>query len=194
MAIRVIAGTAKGRQLKQVPGDTTRPIMDRVKESLFNIIGQDILDAVFLDLFAGTGSVGIEALSRGAAKAYFFDLEKNAVQTIATNLKISRLAERAVVQRGDVFKFLSQPPPESFDYIYVAPPQYKGLWVHTLEVLEANPVWLSDDTVVIVQIDPSELQPINTERLVEYDRRKYGKTLLIFYQASSTRQDEELKT
>ncbi len=191
MSIRVIAGSAKGRQLKLVPGDTTRPIMDRVKESLFNIIGQDIVDSVFLDLFAGTGSVGIEALSRGAQKAYFVETEKIAVQTIEANLKTTRLADRAVVRRADVFTLLGQPPPEQFDYIYVAPPQYKGLWIRTLELLDANSRWLLEDTIVIVQIDPSELQPTNTQRLLEYDRRKYGKTLLLFYQASGNQQDEE---
>lgn len=194
MSIRVIAGSAKGRQLKMVPGDTTRPIMDRAKESLFNIIGQDILDTIFLDLFAGTGSVGIEALSRGASKAYFVDSERVAVQTIESNLKLTRLVERAVVQRGDAFAFLAQSPPQRFDYIYIAPPQYKNLWVRTLEVLEANPVWLPEDTTVIVQIDPSELQQTNTQRLLEYDRRKYGSTLLIFYQASGNQQDEESKS
>jgi 16S rRNA (guanine966-N2)-methyltransferase len=184
MSIRVIAGKAKGRQLKLVPGDSTRPIMDRVKESLFNIIGQNILDSIFLDLFAGTGSVGIEALSRGAMKAYFVDLEKPAIQTIEANLKLTRLTEHAVVQRGDAFTLISQAPTEQFDYIYIAPPQYKGLWVKTLEALEANPSWLREGVIVIVQIDPSELQPTNMQRLVEYDRRKYGNTLLIFYQAS----------
>ncbi|MFN8375800.1 MAG: 16S rRNA (guanine(966)-N(2))-methyltransferase RsmD [Anaerolineae bacterium] len=193
MPIRVIAGSARGRQLKLVPGDSTRPIMDRVKESLFNIIGQDILDALFLDLFSGTGSVGIEALSRGAAKAYFIDSEKIAIQTIDANLKLTRLAERAVVRRGDAFAFLSQTPPEHFDYIYIAPPQYKAMWLRTLEVLEANPVWIPEGTIVIVQIDPTELQPANTRRLVEYDRRKYGNTLLIFYEASSDLQDERLQ-
>jgi 16S rRNA (guanine966-N2)-methyltransferase len=191
MSIRVIAGSAKGRQLKLVPGETTRPIMDRVKESLFNIIGQDILDSIFLDLFAGTGSVGIEALSRGAAKAYFVDLEKQAIQTIEANLKLTRLAERAVVRRTDAFTLISQAPTEQFDYIYIAPPQYKGLWVKTLEALETNPSWLPEETIVIVQIDPSELQPTNTQCLVEYDRRKYGNTLLIFYQAASDKRNKD---
>ena len=128
MSLRVIAGSAKGRRLKMVPGDTARPIMDRVKEALFSIIGYDILDSVMLDLFAGTGSVGIEALSRGAARVTFVDLDRQAIQTIRENLTITRFAERAVVRRADALEVLKARPDEAYDFIYVAPPQYKGLW------------------------------------------------------------------
>jgi 16S rRNA (guanine966-N2)-methyltransferase len=83
--LRVIAGKAKGRKLHSVPGDRTRPITDRTKESLFNIIGGDIVDAALLDLFAGTGSVGIEALSRGASFVRFVDSNQRAIQTIRAN-------------------------------------------------------------------------------------------------------------
>lgn len=81
MPIRVIAGAAKGRRLKMVPGDTTRPVMDRVKEALFNILGRGIVGSSFLDLFAGTGSVGIEALSRGAGRVVFIDRHPLAIRT-----------------------------------------------------------------------------------------------------------------
>ena len=104
MPIRVIAGSAKGRKLKLVPGDSTRPIMDKVKEALFNIIGRNIYGAVFLDLFAGTGSVGIEALSRGAKKAVFVDLERKAIDTIQDNLTAAKLSEKAIVKRADALK------------------------------------------------------------------------------------------
>ncbi len=91
MSHRVIAGKARGRKLKPVPGDSTRPIMDRVKEALFSIIGTDIIDRTMVDIFAGTGAVGIEALSRGAAHVTFLDIEKSAVQTIYENLKTTQL-------------------------------------------------------------------------------------------------------
>ena len=96
MPSRVIAGKAKGRRLKLVPGDTTRPIMDRVKESLFNILG-DVAGTHWLDLFAGTGQVGIEALSRGAATVVFIDSARAAVQTVRDNLATTRLGEGATV-------------------------------------------------------------------------------------------------
>lgn len=182
MSIRVIAGSAKGRRLKRVPGDTTRPVMDRVKEALFSIIGRNVIDSVFLDLFAGTGSVGIEALSRGAARAVFVERDGKAVQTIKANLQITQLSANAVIHRTDVFAFLKRPPDNIYHYIYIAPPQYKGMWHETLRAVDANPEWLSEDTVVIAQIDPQEYNhPLVLERLEVYDERRYGKTMLVFF-------------
>ncbi|MHB8933930.1 MAG: RsmD family RNA methyltransferase, partial [Bellilinea sp.] len=88
---RIIAGTARGTRLTAVPGDITRPITDRVKEALFNIVGADIIGASWLDLFAGTGSVGLEALSRGANYVRLNDLHRQAITTIKTNLTLTRL-------------------------------------------------------------------------------------------------------
>lgn len=181
MSLRVIAGVAKGRRLKLVPGDTTRPVMDRVKEALFNIIGRDIIDSVFLDLFAGTGSVGIEALSRGAKQAVFVEIERKAIATIQDNLTVTKLGDKAVIRRADAFSVLKQPPTQHFDYIYVAPPQYKGLWLQTLLALDSHPAWISQDMTVIVQIDPSEETPFTLEHLETIDQRRYGKTLLWFF-------------
>ncbi len=181
MSLRVIAGSAKGRQLKLVPGDTTRPVMDRVKEALFNIIGRDIIDAVFLDLFAGTGSVGIEALSRGAKKAVFVELERAAIQTIQDNLKVTKLGDKAVIRRGDAFSILKQSPNERFDFMYIAPPQYKGMWLKVLQTLDDNPARLPAGISVIVQIDPSEETTVELKRLETVDQRRYGKTLLWFF-------------
>lgn len=188
MSHRVIAGIAKGRRLKLVPGDSTRPIMDRVKEALFSIIGRDIIDTNFLDLFAGTGSVGIEALSRGARSATFIDLDRIAIQTVHENLKITKFTDKAVVRRTDALNVIrGTPPAEPFEFIYVAPPQYKKLWVETLKTLDANPGWLPEGTEVIVQLDPKERQDVSLEleHLVEYDQRVYGKTLLWFFSAKT---------
>ena len=180
--MRVISGSAKGRRLAAVPGDSTRPITDRVKESLFNIIGPEVQHSTFLDLFAGTGSVGIEALSRGAEAALFIDLNRRAVKTIYSNLKLTQLADRAQVIQGNAFSFLDRPANRQFDYIYIAPPQYKSLWLKALILLDAHLDWLSPDGWVIVQIHPSELIDFNLERLVEFDRRSYGSTVLLFFQ------------
>ncbi len=136
MSIRVIAGKAKGRHLKLVPGDTTRPVMDRVKESLFNILGGAVTDATFLDLFAGTGSVGIEALSRGAASAVFVENEKLAAKTIEENLQTTGFDKIAQIIRADVRDVLKRPATTAFEIVYVAPPQYRGLWRETLTLLE----------------------------------------------------------
>ncbi|MCS7070542.1 MAG: 16S rRNA (guanine(966)-N(2))-methyltransferase RsmD [Anaerolinea sp.] len=185
MAIRVIAGKAKGKILRPVPGDITRPIMDRVKEALFNILGTDIWDAIFVDLFAGTGSVGIEALSRGAARAYFYDLERAAVKTIQYNLALTRLSAQAVVRQADALTVLQGAPPEPVDYIYIAPPQYRGLWLRTLELLDKASAWLAQQPIVIVQIDPTEQLAVALRSLQPYDERRYGNTLLWFFETKS---------
>lgn len=182
---RIIAGTARGIRLQPVPGDATRPITDRAKEALFNIISRDLVDATFLDLFSGTGSVGIEALSRGARFARLNDLNRAAVNTIKANLQTTGLQERAEVLQIDAFAFLKRPADQAFDYIYIAPPQYKELWKLTLEALDQNPAWLKEDTWVIVQIDPVEYQPQTLKYLQEFEQRKYGNTLLVFYEVNS---------
>ena len=179
--LRVISGTARGRRLHSVPGDTTRPITDRVKESLFNIIGPDIVDSVFLDLFAGTGSVGIEALSRGAAFVRFVDLHRQAIKTIRRNLEATKLNPGADVLQQVAFKLLDQESDRQFDYVYIAPPQYKEMWKKALCQVDACLEWLSEDAWVIVQIHPVEFVPVELENLVEFDQRRYGSTMLIFY-------------
>ena len=120
---RVIAGTAKGIHLQPVPGDITRPITDRVKEALFNILAPDLPGASMLDLFGGTGAVGIEALSRGAAFVRFTDLHRSAINTIHANLQKTHLAAQAQIIQADAFSVLKQPADRRFEYIYIAPPQ-----------------------------------------------------------------------
>lgn len=183
--MRVIAGSAKGIPLQAVPGQGTRPISDRVKESLFNILGDWIVTAQVLDLFAGTGSVGIEALSRGAAQATFVEKQGRAMAVIRENLRRTRLSEAARLVQADVFKFL-EGDPEHFDMIYVAPPQYQGLWSKTLLALEANPGWLSGDGLVVVQIFFKEWRPLDLGTLELVDQRRYGSTQLCFYEMPSS--------
>ncbi len=179
---RIIAGKAKGLRLQDVPGDITRPITDRVKENLFNILGADIQDATLLDLFGGTGSVGIEALSRGAKFVRFIDLHRDAIKVINTNLQRAHLADRAEVLHSDAYAILHSRPDRAFDYIYVAPPQYKSMWQRAMRDIDDNPGWLSDESWVIVQIDPKEYEQLELQNLTEFEQRKYGSTLLVFYE------------
>lgn len=167
--------------MHSVPGDTTRPITDRAKESLFNIIGRDIVEATFLDLFAGTGSVGIEALSRGAAFVRFVDINRAAIETIHRNLEHTNLDKNAEVVRMDAFTLLERPADRYFHYVYIAPPQFKGLWKKALLGVDANPTWISADAWVIVQIHPREYEALELQHLVEFDERKYSNVLLVFY-------------
>lgn len=179
--LRIISGSSKGRRLRSVPGDTTRPITDRVKTSLFDILGHDITASTFLDLFAGTGSVGIEALSRGAEFVLFIDNNFQAIQTVKYNLKISGLEDSAEVVKTDAFSYLRHPEDRAFDFIYVAPPQYKSLWLKALQELDKKPGWLGVNGWIIVQIHPVEYQKMELLNFSEFDRRDYGSTILIFY-------------
>lgn len=180
--MRVISGIAKGRKLKKVPGDSTRPIMDRVKENLFNILGTSVIDGRWLDLFAGTGQVGIEALSRGADFCVFVEKAHLAIRTIQENLKLTGLDDSAKLVPGDAFHYLKKNSFEPFDLIYVAPPQYLGLWKEVLFILDKNPnLFLKPDGMVVIQIDPKEFETITWSHFKLADDRRYGNTQLIFY-------------
>ena len=182
MTLRVIAGSAKGRRLKDVPGDTTRPVTDRVKEALFSILFHDVDESNWWDTFGGTGAIGIEALSRGANFVRFSDLNRLPVDVIKDNLQLCGFSVKAEVRRGDAFAMLAAAPDRSFDYIYIAPPQYKEMWSKALALVDENHGWLSDGAWVIVQIDPREMHEMTLKNLEEFDQRKYGTTLLIFYE------------
>lgn len=184
--MRVIAGSAKGIRLTSVPGKSTRPITDQVKEALFNIIGPEIEGATFLDLFGGTGAVGIEALSRGAENAVFLDMNYQAYKVIQHNLHTTGLTPYATVLRKDAFVFLREAPVEAFDFIYIAPPQYQSMWEKAMKTLDENPGWAGSDTQVLVQIHPKEfIEGIGYTNFRLFDRRSYGDTLLVFFECTS---------
>jgi 16S rRNA (guanine966-N2)-methyltransferase len=179
---RIIAGSARGLRLKSLPGKETRPITDRVKESLFNIIREEISDKVFLDLFGGIGSVGIEALSRGARFCYFIEKNPLAAKIIRENLAFTRLVEKSKVIIGDAFDFVRIQNEPIFDLIFIAPPQYKSMWIEALTVVDKRAYsLLSATSKVIVQIDPVEEQTLQMVNLTLNEKRKYGNTLLLFY-------------
>jgi 16S rRNA (guanine(966)-N(2))-methyltransferase RsmD len=184
MTLRVIAGKAKGRKLKTVDGDTTRPITDRVKESLFNILAGDVIDSNWWDLFGGTGAVGIEALSRGAAFVRFTDMNRGPIEVIKFNVEHCGFTAQAEIRRADSFSYLAATPDKKFEYIYIAPPQFQEMWIKALELIDDNTEWLADDAWVIVQIAPSEYRHAKPtlNHLEEFEQRKYGSTLLVFYE------------
>jgi len=195
--MRVISGEAKGRKLKSPKTTGTRPIIDRVKTALFDILSVRVEDTRFLDLFAGTGSVGIEALSRGAASATFIELNIGVLKLVRENLQITGLADRAETLHTDAFKFLQTPvlaPTDSnirsYDIIYIAPPQYQGLAARALGLLDNSPL-VPETGLVIVQIHPKERSvaaEVPLKRLTLTDERRYGSTLLMFYEVKNNKE------
>ncbi len=185
--MRVVTGEAKGRKLKTLKTMTgTRPIMDRVKTALFDILADEVVESRFLDLFAGTGSVGIEALSRGATHATFIEMDGKILKLVRENLQITKLADRAETLQADAFKFLTQQATttgRTYDIIYVAPPQYQEMAARALTLLDTSPL-VPDDGLVIIQIHPKErtnVAAVLCTRLFLTDERRYGSTLLMFY-------------
>jgi 16S rRNA (guanine966-N2)-methyltransferase len=183
--MRVVAGTAKGRPLKSPPSAKTRPIIDRVKTALFDVLGARVPGATMLDLFGGVGGVGIEALSRGARHATFVELDGATAEVLRENLRTTDTADRAEVIRGDAFAFLraAAQAQRTFDLIYVAPPQYHGLAAQAFRQLDAAPL-TTPGGLVIIQIDPHErldLTSLAPRHFILDDERTYGSTLLLFY-------------
>jgi 16S rRNA (guanine966-N2)-methyltransferase len=178
--MRVIAGTAKGRILRSPRTRDTRPITDRAKESLFSILVPRIPGSRFLDLFAGTGGVGIEALSRGCAHATFVERSAGAVSDIRYNLRKTGLAANADVVAADVFAYL-RGDPAPFDVIFVAPPQWLGLWPRAVQLLDLRPGWLADDALVVVQHDPSESADVALRHVRATGERTYGRVRFTFF-------------
>ena len=189
--MRVVSGSARGKKLLVVPGQGTRPILDRVKTALFDILRPRIPGMNLLDLFAGSGSVGIEALSQGAAHSTFIDATPKAIATIKKNLATTGFSDRAEVRQADAFAYL-RGTKRSFDLIYIAPPQYKGLWVEAMQLIAERPEMLerpageSDDPgssgLAIVQIHPKEYQGLDLNELHETRQKRYGNTLLVFFE------------
>ena len=186
--MRIITGTAKGMKLKTPPGLSTRPTADRIKESLFNILGYRVEGCRVLDAFAGTGNLGLEALSRGAREAVFID--RATAPLIKENAEHTHLAEKAQILRGDVFAHLSRLAQggRQFDLVFCDPPYRQGLWERLLQALDKGNM-LSGDALVIVEHgrDENELPPLT--RLVRVRNESYGKTTQLSFFALADREE-----
>lgn len=150
--MRVIAGKARRLSLKTIEGNDTRPTTDRIKETLFNIINSDVYESVFLDLFSGSGAIGIEALSRGAKKAYFVERNKKAIKCIEDNLNFTKLSPEAVIINNDVVSALKifEKQKLVFDIIFMDPPYNQSHEKNVLEQLSES-VIINKDTLIIVE-------------------------------------------
>ena len=177
--MRVITGTARGRRLKELEGMDTRPTTDRVKEGLFNIIQFDIEGRRVLDLFAGTGQLGIETLSRGARSAVFVESRRDAVATVKENLKITDLTDRARVVNGDAISYLASCR-EKFDLIFIDPPYGAKLWESALNTIYQFDI-LSNHGIIICESPVEEELPAMQPPYFLRRTYRYGKIKLTTY-------------
>lgn len=186
--MRVISGTARGTKLNSIDNISTRPTLDRVKESLFNILQHKIPNSVVLDLFAGSGAIAIEFLSRGAEKAYLCEKNNLAAEMIYKNLKKTRMDTKAVLIKKDykeVLKVLKQDNIQ-FDFVYIDPPYEANIAVDSVQrILEQN--LLKEKGILIIETDDEKRELLGLEKInVDIkDMRKYGRVSLIFIEKRS---------
>lgn len=181
--MRVISGKSRGKKLVSLDGDNTRPTLDRVKEALFNIIQFEVKDAVVLDLFAGTGALGIEALSRGAKEAVFCDKVPDAIKVIKQNIiNTNNLDKSTIINKEyqEVLENLSKQN-KKFDIVFLDPPYKTNLAIESLQKIIMSDLLTEDGTIIIETDDINkEREILKIEKVEIFDKRKYGSVWLIF--------------
>lgn len=185
--MRIIGGNLRGTKLYSLEGDNTRPTLDRVKESLFNMIQFDIQDVTFLDLFAGSGQIGLEALSRGAKRVLFCDNSIEAISIINKNIEKTHMKETTEVYNksfDDLLKTLNKNQKEKIDIIYIDPP-YKTDFAYISTKLILEQKLIDENSIVIVETDREDIidkiEKLEQQENIEiYNKRKYGRAYLIF--------------
>lgn len=182
--LRVIAGTAKGHRLKTIKGMTTRPTSDKVKGALFNIIAAKLEGSSVLDIFAGTGSLGIEALSRGAGSAVFIDRSMQCCEVIKENLAHTKLSAKAAVYAVDYASGIEKMNRDGykFDIIIMDPPYNKNFLQEALKLLTKNDIMV-DDGIIITEHSIMDDLPDAVGRFKIIDSRKYGDTMITIYRS-----------
>ncbi len=180
--MRVISGKVRGLKLNAPKNDDVRPTTDRVKETLFNMINSYIMDSDILDLFAGTGSLGIECLSRGANKCVFVDSSKESINIVKSNIKKARVENESTVLNIDfkgAIKSLSLKN-QQFDVIFMDPPYYKNMFSDALNAVDSNNL-LKEDGIIVVEHDTADEFPEEIGRLYKTKDKKMGNTTMTFY-------------
>jgi len=180
--LRIIAGDLKGKKLFSVKGQHTRPTSDRLRESIFNILTNRSKNAFALDLYAGTGALGIEALSRGATLAYFIDNHKESISLISKNIQSCRLEDRCRIFRWDIERNLRclKNLTNTFNLIFMDPPYNANLIKPTLSNLEKSGC-LKSDAWIVIEHSTRETIPADFQSFTRIDQRKYGKVFLSIY-------------
>lgn len=188
--MRIISGTAKGTKLYTLEGNNTRPTLDRVKESLFNIINEKIYGSIVLDLFSGSGAIGLEFASRGAKKVYLCDNSKEAIQIIKNNIEKTHLGGKIELYNLDFIKLINKLDAEKIDIVYLDPPYETNFIKQAVsELLKKE--YISNETLIIAETDNYEKIVKQTEEIgIELiDKRKYGRAYILFLKKISRKED-----
>lgn len=181
--MRIISGLARGRKLLSPEGMGTRPTLDRVKESIFNIVQNRVREAVVLDQFAGTGSLGLEAVSRGAKECHLVEMEDKTFKFLEQNVDNLKFKDKCVCYKGDSYKYLEElgRKKKEFDLIFIDPPYAKEMIPPSIDrILEYN--LLNKKGLIVTKIDSGEEKYKGNEKIVLVDERKYGNTTVCFYE------------
>lgn len=178
--MRIISGTARGTKLYTLKGMQTRPTLDRVKESLFNIIQNKIVDSIFLDLFSGSGAIGLEAASRGAKKVILCDKSKEAINIIKKNIEKTHLEEKAQVFNTDYEMLLKEKIKEKVDIVYIDPPYNSNFAKKSIEIMIKNKIVDENSTIIVETDREDKINEISKLPIEIEDKRKYGRAEIIF--------------
>ena len=179
--MRIIAGKAKGTKLYTLEGENTRPTLDRVRETLFNILQFEIQDAIFLDLFAGSGACGIEAVSRGAKKAILCDQSKQAVEVIKKNIEKTHTKEQIEWHQMDFKELLKNTIKEEINIIFIDPPYQTNYAYQAIKIIIEKQL-INENSSIIIETDQEKKikEQLKELRIEIVDERKYGRASLIF--------------
>lgn len=186
--MRIITGDYRGRKLETPIGNDVRPTTDKVKEAIFNIIQQDIYGAVCADLFAGTGNLGLEALSRGAKMCYFCDNSRESLNLIKTNVKKCGAQDKSVILAGDFTKGLARIQ-DKVDIFFLDPPYSEGLYEKCLETIEELDL-LTDDGIIIAEHGVHDFVPEKIGKFEMIKERKYGKIVVTIYSVAAAEEEK----
>lgn len=180
--MRVTAGTLKNRKIKSREGRETRPTLERIKEAIFSIIGDKVVDAKFLDLYSGTGNIAIEALSRGAKRAVMIEQDKEALRIIIDNIDTLGLTNVSRAYKNDVSRAIEilGRKNEKFDIIFLDPPYKENISISTIEKVSENNI-LAEGGIIISEHSIYEKMPEKIGNFVKYDERNYNKKIVTFY-------------
>jgi 16S rRNA (guanine966-N2)-methyltransferase len=189
--LRVVSGNYKGRQLKAVPGMTTRPTTDKVKEAIFNMVGPYFNGGVALDLFAGSGGLGIEAISRGMEQCIFVDREAKAIQTIHKNLEVCHASDASEVYRNDAERALRAIIKREikFDLIFLDPPYRQQKLKALIKLMSENNLLKQDGFIVAEHGSDIEL-PLEIDQFYQYKQEKYGMSSITIFTYKSLKGEE----